>query len=432
MTRYGLVSIALLGALGVVRSARADELAIEDVSKLTVQNLAELQAAREHATAAERQSSGTRSRLFPSVHVSEEYQYWNKAFAPTVQFPGAPPVTFPVRNQQTNLFVVSGRQPLLGLLRGTQDYKARSSDAEASAAAVKVSESDARTDVELEYLRLFQAKARSEIAQASANELAQEVTQTAARVKAGTLTNSDLLRIQVAEANARQEVIVADAEATVSRGIILSAIGRSPEDTTTEFKPPLALLAQSDMPSPVAADAVNRRPEMRQVKLRAESAAHDERASFYAMLPEVDLEGAYLRTDGQKFADQNSAYVGVKADWAIWEWGAKSSAHEAAAAEVRAAAQDVEATRRRVLREVAARRATLGSAASAVTLARQNIASAEEAYRVTAVQVQAGTSTTTDLLNAESALTEARLKLENARYAQAAARILLDRAMGLR
>jgi outer membrane protein len=419
--------LALLGALGVVRAAGAEELGIEQVSTLAVQNLAELHAAREHSTAAEEQSKSTRSRLLPSVHVSDEYQYWNAPFV--IQFG---PQSFTARNQNTNTFAVSGRQPLLGLLRGTQDYKARSTGAEAAAAGVKASEAEARADVELEYLRLFQAKARSDIAEASANELAQEVTQTAARVKAGTLTNADLLRIQVAEANARQEVIVAGADATVSRGIILSAIGRSPEDTTTQFRPPTALLAQADVPAVRGEDAVGRRPEMRQARLRAESAEHDERARLYALLPEVDLEGAYIRTDGQVFAPANQAFVGVKADWSIWEWGAKSSAHRAAAAESRAAAEDVEATRRRVLREVAARRATLGAAASAVTLARQNIASAEEAYRVTAVQVRAGTSTTTDLLNAESALTEARLKLENARYSLAAARILLERAVGLR
>jgi len=432
VTRYGFASIALLGALGVVRSAAADELGIDDVSKLTVQNLAELQSAREHSTAAEEQSKGTRGRLLPSVHVTDEYQYWNEAFAPTVSFGGLPPIKFPVRDQTTNTFAVAGHQPLLGLLHGIQEYKAGAASADAAAAGVKVSESDARTDVQLEYLRLFQAKARSDIAQASANELAQEVTQTEARVKAGTQTNADLLRIQVAEANARQEVIVADAEATVSRGIVLSAIGRSPEDETTQFKPPESLLAQADVPAARPADALGRRPEMLQAELRAASAAHDERARLYALLPEVDLEAAYSHVSGQAFAPKDAAFVGVKADWAIWEWGAKSSAHQAAAADSRAATQDIEATRRRVLREVAARRATLGSAASAVTLARQNIASAEEAYRVTAVQVRAGTSTTTDLLNAESALTEARLKLENARYAHAAARILLERALGLR
>jgi outer membrane protein TolC len=418
---------ALFAALGVVSAAQADELGIDEVSKLTVQNLAELQSAREHANAADEQRKSTRGRLLPSIHVSDEYQYWNGPFA--IPFG---PTSFVARKQNTNTFAVSGRQPLVGLLHGTQDYEARSSDAAAAAAGVKVSESEARTEIELEYLKLFQAKARSEIAQASAKELAQEVTLTEARVRAGTLTNADLLRIQVAEANAQQEIIVADAEATVSRGIILSAIGRSPEDTSTQFSPPNALLAQVDTPATDPNEALGRRPEMLQAKLHAESAQHDARSKSYALLPEVDLEAAYLRTDGSLFAPPNSGYVGVKADWAIWEWGAKSSAHEAAAAQARAAGHDIEATRRQVLREVQARRATLGSAASAVTLAQQNIASAEEAYRVTEVQVHAGTSTTTDLLNAESALTEARLKLENARYAHAAARILLERAMGTR
>ncbi len=425
--RRALALGALFAALGVVSAAHADELGIDEVSKLTVQNLAELQSAREHANAADEQRKSTRGRLLPSVHVSDEYQYWNGPFA--IPFG---PTSFVARKQNTNTFAVSGHQPLLGLLHGTQDYEARSSDSAAAAAGVKVSESEARTEVELEYLKLFQAKARSEIAQASAKELAQEVTLTEARVKAGTLTNADLLRIQVAEANAQQEIIVADADATVSRGIILSAIGRSPEDTSTQFSPPNDLLAQVDSPATDPNEALGRRPEMLQAKLHAESAQHEARSKSYALLPEVDLEAAYLRTDGSLFAPPNSGYVGVKADWAIWEWGAKASAHEAAAAQARAAGHDIEATRRQVLREVQARRATLGSAASAVTLARQNIASAEEAYRVTEVQVHAGTSTTTDLLNAESALTEARLKLENARYAHAAARILLERAMGSR
>jgi outer membrane protein TolC len=424
---------ALLGALGVVHSASAEQLSIDDVAKLTVANLSELQAAREHATAASESSKGAGARLLPSVHVMDEYQYWKDPFKVPFNLPGLPPgPALQVRDANTNTFVASARQPLLGLLHGTENYKARSKQADATSANVEVNEADARIDVELEYLRLFQAKARSDIAKASAQELASEVTETEARVKAGTLTNSDLLRIQVAEASAQQQVIVADAEATVSRATILSAVGRSPDDTATEFLSPDALLAQADVPASEPAQAVARRPEMKAAKLRAEAAGHDERERAYALLPEVDLEGAFVRTDGNVFAPKNSGYVGIKADWAIWEWGAKNDAKKAAAAEARAAEYDIDATKRRVLREVTARKATLGSAASAVTLARQTIASAEEAYRVTEAQVRAGTNTTTDLLNAEAALTQARLQLENARYAQAAARILLERALGVR
>jgi outer membrane protein TolC len=418
---------ALFAAFGAVRSAAAEQLSIEDVARLTLQNLPEMQQARESATASSEASKSVGGRLLPSVHVMDEYQHWDSPFIiPQFAAFGA------LRDQNTNTFVASARQPLLGLLHGTESYKASSTQADAAAANVKVNESDVRVSVELSYLDLFRAKERAEIAKASADELATEVAETQARVKAGTLTNSDLLRIQVAEASARQDIIVADADATVLRATILSNLGRSPDDTTTEFLPPNDLLAQVDVPASAGTDALSRRPEMQVAKYHADAASHDERARGYQLLPEIDLEGAYVRTDGQVFAPKNSAYVGVKADWAIWEWGAKNSARKAAAAEARIAALGVEATKQRVLREVTQRKAQLGAAVSAVALARQNIASAEEAYRVTEVQVRAGTSTTTDLLTAEAALTQARVRLENSRYALAAARLLLERALGLR
>jgi outer membrane protein TolC len=65
-----------------------------------------------------------------------------------------------------------------------------------------------------------------------------------------------------------------------------------------------------------------------------------------------------------------------------------------------------------------------------VGLARETIASAEEAYRVTDAQVRAGAATTTDLLDSQAALTQARLNLERARYEEAMARVSLTRAMG--
>jgi outer membrane protein len=64
----------------------------------------------------------------------------------------------------------------------------------------------------------------------------------------------------------------------------------------------------------------------------------------------------------------------------------------------------------------------------AVEVAQTAIASAEEAYRVTSAQVSAGTATTTDLLDSQSALTTAKLNLARAEYERAVARVALDRA----
>ena len=80
--------------------------------------------------------------------------------------------------------------------------------------------------------------------------------------------------------------------------------------------------------------------------------------------------------------------------------------------------------------EVSGRIDQLSAATAAIEVAKTALSSAEEAYRVTAEVVRAGSGTTTDLLDAQSALTQARLNLVRSKYQQALARVQLRRAMG--
>jgi outer membrane protein len=85
---------------------------------------------------------------------------------------------------------------------------------------------------------------------------------------------------------------------------------------------------------------------------------------------------------------------------------------------------------RQVRGEVSGRIDQLRAATAAIEVAKTALSSAEEAYRVTAAVVQAGSGTTTDLLDAQSALTQSRLNLVRSKYQQALARVQLRRAMG--
>ncbi len=212
----------------------------------------------------------------------------------------------------------------------------------------------------------------------------------------------------------------------------MSAIGLDPNDTTIEFVEPTPLLDGAEVPAPRVSSelAIARRPEVAQATLAAEAARHQARARGYALMPEVDLEGAYMHVTGQVFAPKDSGFVGVKASWPIWEWGASANARNAAALQAEAANADVETERRRVQVEVTSRAAQLDAAASAVDVAKEAIVSAEEAYRVTQVSVRAGAATVTDLLDSQAALTGARLNATRARYQRAMAKVALDRATG--
>jgi outer membrane protein TolC len=364
------------------------------------------------------------------VVVSEEYQHWNGPF--TIAFPGAPAGSgVTAREQDTNTFAVAATQPLLGLLSRSQAYQAQARSAEAAAAGTRISEAAVREAIEVEYLHMFEAQSLRDVAQASEEELARQVSITEAEVKAGTRTNADLLRVRVALSNTRQQGIEASTRMIVARANVLGAIGYPPDDTSVVFSEPTSLLTSAAGVKPDPKRAVERRSEVRRAELLAEAAEHEERSRFYALLPQVDLEAAYSRVDGQAFAPKNSAFVGVKAAWPIWEWGASENARRAAAAQARALQSDAENQRRQVRVELAARGAELEAAKSAVRLAQETIASAEEAYRVTDALVRAGSGTVSDLLDAQSALNQARHHLTRARYEQAIARIQLERSAGV-
>ena len=150
-------------------------------------------------------------------------------------------------------------------------------------------------------------------------------------------------------------------------------------------------------------------------------------ARYLSLLPEVDAEGGYVRTDGQLFAPPNQWFVGVRASWNIWEWGASFFQARAASRQAEASRSSARTSQRQVALEV---QNDDGADASGRRRRRRGAAGhrlGAEAYRVTQALVQAGSATTTDLLDAQSAFLTARLNLARAQYELAIQRVALAR-----
>jgi len=310
----------------------------------------------------------------------------------------------------------------------------QSAGSEAARAQLAAAEADLRQAVEAQFLRYFEARALGQIADASAKQLGAEVEVARARLTSGVITQADLLRLQVAVANAHQQSLQAGSQGAVAHATLFALLGYGAGEPGPTLIEPSHLLAAARTPPPRLAallpGARARRPELVE-RLRLTDAADGQaRARGYALLPEINAEAAYLRVDGQVFAPKNSAYVGLKAQWAIWEWGASERLRRAAEADASAARRDLEATDRQVESDLAISLAQGDAARGAVEAAEAAITSAEEAFRVTQAQVKAGAATTTDLLEAESALTQARLNLTRSNYELALAHVALARAAG--
>lgn len=424
-----VLAVAVVAPGGLAHGQAVTRLTVEQAVQEAIRVNDQLRAARARAEAADDISRSARGQLLPALSGAEQWQHYDSPFVVNL----APGQSFVARNINTNALSLTATQPVLGLVHlgfglASANRSADASHSDAQAAAAALGE-----QVRTTYLRLFEALAQQEIARTSVEQLQKQVLDADARYRAGTITNADLLRFQTAAANAQQQFIQAQTEALVDRQGLLTYLARNPEDLSIEFVEPedLERMAAQPVPQPVDSlinQSLAQRPEVHRAMAQADAARENDKAQFSALLPEVNVQASYAWTRGQLFFPENTAYVGIFVNWPFWSWGtqfyaAKSAERQADAAD--ALAQDA---RRQAAFDVSSRYVQLKAQFVAVQVAETAIKSAEEAYRVTDAQVRAGIGTTTDLLDAQSALTTARLNLARARYERAVARVALDRA----
>ena len=369
MRRQLALSVTLATTLSAASFAHAAPraLTIDDAVALALRTNPQLASARARAEAGDITAVSVGRRMLPAIHVSDEAQLWNAPFA--IAFPSTGPSTgaamapmaFVVRNQETNTFTAAFDQPLMGLFRANDERETLTEQSAGDRAQIAAGEADLRANVETQFLRVFEAQALEQIASSSVHELGDQVTVAKARLASGVITNADLLRIEVAVANAEQQALEAHSQGVTSRAQLFAAIGLSPADAAelTLIAPEArlaAVRAKGTSPSlealmPLARD---HRPELAQQAHLILAADRQVGARTYSLLPDIDLEGAYIRADGQPFSPKNSAYVGLKANWAIWEWGASNLLRKAAAVQADAARRDQEMLARQIEAELSA------------------------------------------------------------------------------
>ncbi|HZX40653.1 MAG TPA: TolC family protein, partial [Myxococcaceae bacterium] len=240
-----LLIAAVLLAASAALAENPQTLTIDDAVNEVMRVNDQLKAARFRAEGAEDTARSARGRLLPVLSASDTWQHWDGPFVISLGPPGTTSPGVVARNINTNVFTVGAQQPILGLLHRERDLKAASASADAS----RADEADARAQtaeqVRTIYLRIFEARAGVAIAEASIEQLQQQVRDAQARYNAGTITKADLLRFRTAVANAEQQRIQAATLAQTSRQALLTLLARNPEDPALEFVEPVDLEQQA-------------------------------------------------------------------------------------------------------------------------------------------------------------------------------------------
>ncbi|MBD2072661.1 TolC family protein [Phormidium sp. FACHB-592] len=281
---------------------------------------------------------------------------------------------------------------------------------------VEINQEQLRFDVAGDYYNLQQNDEAVRIQQASVRNNEASLRDTLALERAGLGTRFDVLQSQVQLANARQNLTNAIAQQQISRRQLAQRLSLSPAVD----------LAAAD-PVDVAGEwnlsleesivlALKNRAELEQQLVQREQAQQQRRAALATLKPNVTAQAQYSLADNLnddiRIGDGYAFQLG--ANWTLFDGGAAVAQARQAEANIAIAEQTFADQSNQVRFAVEQGYANLLSNFENIGTTTQALGQAQEALRLARLRFQAGVGTSTDVINAENALTNAEGNRVNA------------------
>ncbi|MFQ3548809.1 MAG: TolC family protein [Armatimonadota bacterium] len=268
------------------------------------------------------------------------------------------------------------------------------------------------------YFELLRAIDAKEVAQASVNVAEERLKNTQARFEAGTVPKFDVTSAQVELANLNQLLISRNNAINIARANLNRILAI---DLNTETIPEKNDIKISEY-IPDLDDSIQTAYKRRAEIMIAKKAIDAQKAN-------IKLQRAnYLPTLGfsyiHNYNPEPSGLSGSKNQWfatlqleiPLWDTGTTKAKVDKAKAQMKQSENQLEQAQLGIGFEVQSAVVLLRDAIERVSTAGENVSLAEEALRLANIRYDAGISTAIEVTDAQRALTEARVNLNNARY----------------
>lgn len=395
--------------------------------------LAELQARVDAATAVE---SGRRAADRPLVAALGGYTRTNhvdefRVFAPgqptNVLYPDVPD-NFRARLDLQWPIYSGGRVEAL--------VRAARAEREAAGSDLLAARADLKLEITRAFWALVTAREAEEVLNRSVESLDAHVRDMRARLEQGFVPPNEVLTAEAQRSGERVLALEARNNKAVAESDLRRLIGEEAEGTIVPHvsdaeMPP----APQEIPALIE-EAKRQRPERRALQQRTDASRERETAAGASVRPQLALAAGYdyAKPNPRIFprADvwNDSWDASINVSWSLWDGGRRQAEQAEANAGTRALEARAGEFDRQLTLEVRQRWYELQSSRAAIDAASDGVKAAVEARRVLRERFAAGVATSTEMLDAETAVLRAELDrtraLSNARLASAR----LERAIG--
>ncbi len=390
-------------------------------------------AEAEYQAAVERKR-GAWSNIGPKVTATyNEARFGEQQTAALPGANGAEPTSFVIRDDVTKNGSLTVTQPITGLYGIIEFGRYNSLASEQSGEGLKKARSDAAYGAAEAYLQAYQAQEQQVISEASIAAARSAFQDAQALQRVGRLNQGDLLKFQLALSQSEARAAQARAAKQISLAGLMMAIQAAPgEQIELEKELPKPTDPGADIEQGV--EKAKGRPELRQAELQAEIATYSKKLAYAKLIPSVNAFYKHDRNFGELTGfggEKDTKYVGLSVQWDIWNNGSSIFEIREAVALSGQAQAALTSARDAIRLDVIQANENYMAAKESMVLATSAVAQAEEAYRIDQTRFKNGQLSATDLIQSETAKSNAQGQLVAAQTQLMTWLFRLQKATGL-
>ena len=253
----------------------------------------------------------------------------------------------------------------------------------------------------------------------------------------GLIPQNDLLKSRVALANALQEKERAQANTQIAFFRLSTVIGIELEAGTRQEDTETIQPRAFDLPA-LTAEAMQNRPVLISYRLGLENFDQAITLARSADYPEIALTGKYERNgndlgaETNNYSNEHNASVMMTATWHFFEWGKTGADIEKQKLAKRALTEKIKGVEDQIRLEIKSAYLDLQVAQKNIGTAREGLGQARENSRITNLQYKNQVTTSTEVLDSRTFLSQAETNYYRALYGYMVALANLERAVGRR
>ena len=390
-----------------------------------------LAAVRSHAEAAGLDAAAARAQRWPTLGVGGAYTWLDDAPAFDFSFTGLPIVAPELVEGDSFLM---GSATLSVPLFTSGRISASVAAAEARGRGAEAQADGAVQDIKLAvaeaYVGVLRAGRALGVAESNVTTLEAVVHDVEAMFERELVPRNDLLAVQVALADARQNRLRSVNSAAIALAAYNRRLGESltrPAELAGTLPEPGGLPAGIDE---LIGQALERRTELDALDEQAEAYGQLARTERARVLPQVSLNGGYNYLENQFLDDEEFVSAGVGVRWALFDGGQTRKRAAALERSRRATEEQREDAASLIALQVRKAWLEVDETHERVRVTAGAVEQAEENLRIARERYGAGLGTQTQLLEAETLRVRALTNRDDAQLDAALSRLRLARAVG--